>query len=57
MGKDNNSLCTDPPAPPPTSPQEEEEEAPAPIFTEERGGSVQRLDNKCPLLILTCSIP
>ena len=52
MGKDNNSLCTDP------LPSEKiGEEAPAPIFTEERGGSVQRLDNKCPLLILTCSIP
>ena len=56
MGKDNNSLCTAPP--PPHLPSEKiVEEAPAPIFTEERGGSVQRLDNKCPLLILTCSIP
>ena len=40
--------------PPPLS--KNRRRGPSPIFTEGRGGSVQRLDNKCPQLILTCLI-
>ena len=45
MGQDNNNLCTDPAHLPSVKIGEE---APSPIFAEGRGGSVQRLGNKCP---------
>ena len=45
MGQNNNSQSTDPP---PLPSVKIGGGAPSPIFTEGRGGSVQRLDNKRP---------